>query len=139
MHPTERNKIVIDEVVALNVKRAFNLALEGVSARKIAEKFTDEKIPTPSQYANAVYADTPISHFWKSEFIMTMLRNEVYIGNMVQGRRRKINYKSKKEIRIPKKQWIVVENTHEPIIEKDVFYNVQQILDKKEHQSEKKV
>ena len=138
MHPTEKNKIVIDEVVAPNVKRAFNLALEGVSARKIAEKFTDENIPTPSQYANAVYKNTPTSHFWKSEFIMAMLRNEVYIGNMVQGRRRKINYKSKKEIRMPKNQWVVVENTHEPIVEKDVFYNVQLMLDKRTPIREKK-
>ena len=131
MHPTEKNKIIIDEAVSINVKRAFKLALDGYSGRKIAQIFTDEKIPTPAQYANVVYKITPTSHFWKSEFIYSMLRNEVYIGNMVQGRKRKVNYKSKKEIRMPKDEWIIVENTHEPIIDKEDFYAVQMLLEKR--------
>lgn len=131
MHPTEKNKIIIDEDVAPNVRRAFNLALEGYSGRRIARIFTDENIPTPGEYANAIYRTTLTTHYWKSEFIQHMLRNEVYIGNMVQGRKRKVNYKSKKEMAMPKSQWIVVPNTHEPIIEKDIFYNVQMLLDKR--------
>ena len=131
MHPTEKNKIIIDEEVASNVRRAFKLALEGYSGRKIAGIFTDENIPTPGQYANAIYRVTPTTHFWKSEFIHTMLRNEVYIGNMVQGRKRKVNYKSKKEITMPKEQWVIVPNTHEPIIDKKDFYDVQMLLDKR--------
>ncbi len=131
MHPTEKNKIIIDEEVAPNVRRAFQLATEGYSGRKIAQIFTDENIPTPGEYANAIYKTTLSTHFWKSEFIQHMLRNEVYIGNMVQGRKRKVNYKSKKEVSIPKNQWVVVPNTHEPIIEKDVFYNVQMLLEKR--------
>ena len=54
-----------------------------------------------------------------------MLNNETYIGNLTQGRRRTINYKIKKEIRVPKEQWIVKENTHEPIIDKQMFEIVQ--------------
>ena len=57
-----------------------------------------------------------------------MLNNETYIGNMTQGRRKRINYKIKKEIRTPKESWIIVENTHEPIIDKNVFYAVQDLL-----------
>lgn len=131
MHPSEKNKIIIDEEVAPNVRRAFKLALEGLSGRSIAQVFTDENIPTPGEYANAIYRVTPTTHYWKSEFIHTMLRNEIYIGNMVQGRKRKVNYKSKKEISMPKEQWIIVKNTHEPIINKKDFYDVQMILDKR--------
>lgn len=131
MHPTEKNKIIIDDEVTPNVKRAFSLALEGYSGRRIARIFTDEQIPTPGEYANAIYRITPSTHYWKSEFIHTMLRNEVYIGNMVQGKKRKVNYKSKKEIRMPKEQWVIVENTHEPIIDKKDFYDVQMLLDKR--------
>ena len=130
-HPTEKNKIVIDEKVAPNVRRAFKLALDGVSGRKIATIFTDEDIPTPAEYANTIYRITPSTHYWKSEFIQTMLRNEVYIGNMVQGKKRKVNYKSKKEMSIPKEQWIIVKNTHEPIIDEKIFYEVQMLLEKK--------
>jgi len=130
-HPTQRNKIIIDKEVAPNVRRAFCLALEGYTGRRIAKIFTDENIPTPAKYANLKVKNTPTSHFWKSEFIHNMLRNEVYIGNMVQGRIRKVNYKSKKELRMPKEQWVVVPNTHEPIIDKELFYDVQMLLDKK--------
>ena len=131
MHSTEKNKIIIDEAVAPNVKKAFKLFLEGYSGRKIAGIFTDENIPTPAKYANAIYKTTPTTHFWKSEFIYTMLRNEVYIGNMVQGKKRKVNYKSKKEIKMPKDEWIIVQNTHEPIIDKKDFYTVQMLLEKR--------
>ena len=59
-----------------------------------------------------------------------MLTNETYIGNMTQGRRKKLNYKSKKEIRTPKEQWIIKENTHEAIIDKKVFDTVGELLKK---------
>ncbi len=139
LDPNVKNKIIIDEVVAPNVKRAFNMALEGYSGRLIAKTFTDEGIPTPAHYANLnIRGGKPTTHFWKTEFIKEMLRNETYIGNMVQGRKRKISYKSKKEMKMPKNQWVVVENTHEPIIDKEVFDKVQLILDKQKPIREKR-
>ena len=59
-----------------------------------------------------------------------MLTNETYIGNLTQGRRKKLNYKSKKEIRTPKEEWIISENTHEAIIDKETFNTVQKLLKK---------
>ena len=46
---------------------------------------------------------------WCPRTIEEMLTNETYIGNLTQGRRRKLNYKSKKEIRTPKEEWIITE------------------------------
>ena len=54
-----------------------------------------------------------------------MLINETYIGNLTQGRRKKINYKLKNEVRTPKEEWIIVENTHEPIVDRKTFELVQ--------------
>ena len=59
------------------------------------------------------------------------LKNEDYIGNLTQGRKKRINYKIKKEIRTPKENWIIVENTHEPIIDKETYDLVQNIYEKK--------
>ena len=56
----------------------------------------------------------------------------MYIGNMVQCKKRKINYKLKKIIDTPKSEWIIVENTHDPIIDKETFYSAQQMLKVKE-------
>ena len=62
-----------------------------------------------------------------------MLQNETYIGNMVQGRSRKVSYKTKKCIRQPPQDWIVVEGTHEPLIDRETFDKVRRLVDSRKH------
>ena len=134
MHPTEKNKIVIDEKVAPVVKRIFNMALEGISCRQIAVKLNEERIPTPAIYCGwnmgkkGVYAG-----LWSSERIAEMLKNETYIGHMVQGKTEKISYKSKKCIVRTPEKWVVVKNTHEPLIAEDTFQKVQILVQSRAH------
>lgn len=126
------NKIVVDEEVRPIVERIFREAKIGKSCRAIAMDLTLDKIPTPSQYAiSKGHKITKVSTVWSNVRIREMLLNEVYIGNMVQGRMKKINYKSKINIRLPKEQWKVVENTHEPIIDKETFYQAREMIDKR--------
>lgn len=125
----EKNKIVIDEEAAPMVRRIFGMALEGLSCRQIAARLNVEKVPTPATYAGLNQGRTgPYTGMWSSERISNMLQNETYIGNMVQGRSKKINYKSKKCVRQPRERWIVVEGTHEPLIDREPFDKVQQLL-----------
>ncbi len=127
--PTQKNVIVIDENVADIVRRIFSLAAEGISCRQIAMTLNEENIPTPAQYARLnIKTDSPFSGKWSSERIGEMLKNEVYIGNMVQGRVRKASYKSKKIIKIPREEWAVVENTHEAIIDKKTFEKANELI-----------
>ena len=133
-HPTEKNKIVIDEEAAPIVRRIFALALAGMSCRQIAVRLNEAKIPTPAAYAGLpVTASGSCSGLWSSERISDMLRNETYLGNMVQGRTVKISYKSKKCLRQPPENWVVVEGTHEPLIDKETFRKVQQLLSSRRH------
>ncbi len=130
MHPTEKNKIVVDEEAAPVVRRIFSMALEGISCREIAGRLNAERVPTPAAYAGLNQGHTgPYAGMWSSERISDMLRNETYIGSMVQGRSKKISYKSKKCIRQPREDWVVVEDTHEPLIGRAAFDKVQQLLD----------
>lgn len=130
--PEHKNKIIIDEDIAQNVRRMFSLALEGKSCREIAIIFNNEKIATPANYANIKLSKNgAYSGLWSSERIAFMLKNEVYIGNMVQGRVKKLSYKSKKNIKVPPEEWAVVENTHEPIVDKEVFLKVRMLLEKR--------
>ena len=125
MHPTEKNKIVIDEEVAPIVRRIFDMALDGMSCRKIAATLNNEGVPTPATYCGwKVGNPGPYTGLWSSERISEMLQNETYIGNMVQGRMVKISYKSDKCLRQPRENWIIVEGTHEPIIDKETFRKV---------------
>ena len=134
MHPTEKNKIVIDEDVAPVVRHVFALALSGVSCRKIAATLNEEGVPTPATYCGwKVGTPGPYTGLWSSERISEMLQNETYIGNMVQGRSVKISYKSKKCLRQAPENWVVVEGTHEPIVDRETFEKVQMLVNSRKH------
>ena len=134
MHPTEKNKIVIDEEVAPIVRRIFGMALEGVSCRQIATQLNAEGVPTPATYAGLpVGHPGPYTGLWSSERISEMLQNETYIGSMVQGRTVKFSYKSKKYLRQARENWVVVENTHEPLIDRETFEKVQVLVASRKH------
>lgn len=134
MHPTEKNKIVIDEEVAPIVRRIFAMALDGMSCRKIAATLNDEGVPTPATYANLPVGNPgPYTGLWSSERISDMLQNETYIGNMVQGRMVKVNYKSKKCLRQPREKWVIVENTHEPLVDRETFQKVRLLVESRKH------
>jgi hypothetical protein len=129
MHPTEKNRIVIDEEVAPMVRRIFGMALEGISCRQIAAQLNAEGVPTPATYAGLPVPNPgPYTGLWSSERVSDMLQNETYIGSMVQGRTRKINYKSKKCIKQDRRDWVVVEGTHEPLIDRETFDKVQGLI-----------
>ena len=126
MHPSEKNRIVIDEDAAPVVRRIFAMALAGTSCRQIAVRLNEEGVLSPAAYAGLTLScHGPYSGQWSSERITAMLKNETYIGNMVQGRTARISYKTKKCLRRQPEQWVVVEHTHEPLIDQETFRKVQ--------------
>ena len=134
MHPTEKNKIVIDEEAAPVVRRIFGMALEGASCRQIAARLNAEGVPTPAAYAGLTVANPgPYSGLWSGERISEMLQNETYTGNMVQGRTVKVSYKSKKCLKQARENWVIVEGTHEPLIERETFEKVQALVASRRH------
>ena len=70
---------------------------------------------------------------WSGKRISEMLQNETYIGKMVQGRQQKISYKSPKCRKQPPSRWIIVENTHPPLIDRETFQSVQRLLASRRH------
>ena len=116
MHPTEKNKIVIDEEAAPVVRRIFALALSGMSCRKIAATLNEEGIPTPATYCGwKVGNPGPYTGLWSSERISEMLKNET------------------KCLRQSPENWVVVEGTHEPIIDPETFQKVQMLVNSRKH------
>ena len=134
MHPTEKNKIVVDEGAAVVVRRIFAMALEGVSCRQIATQLNAEGVPTPAAYAGLPVPNPgPYTGLWSSERISEMLQNETYIGNMVQGRTVKISYKSRKCLKQDRENWVVVEGTHEPLVDNETFQKVRMLVNSRRH------
>lgn len=134
MHPTEQNRIVVDEVVAPVVRKIFALASTGLSCRKIAARLNEEGVLSPGLYCGRTTASqSPHAGLWSSARISEMLQNEIYLGNMVQGRRIKVSYKSKKCQRQRPEDWVVVEGTHPPLVDPATFALVQRHLESRRH------
>ena len=125
------HQIEIDKIVVDNVKLIFSLALNNNSPTKIAEILNEKDIPSPLKYIGLKNSR------WSSKTIKDILTNETYIGNLVQGKRKKINYKLKKVINTPKEEWIIRENNHEKIIDKKTFDKVQELLKKYKYNQNK--
>lgn len=133
--PNNKNVLVIDETAAEIVRYIFSLALAGNSCRQIAVTLNKEKIPTPAQYANLKLPEHkgPHNGKWSSERVTWMLKNEVYIGSMVQGRMQKVSYKSKKCRHMPYEEWKIVKNTHPPIIDEATFKKVGMLINSRKY------
>ena len=135
--PDAKGKLVIDPEAAEVVKRIFALALSGMGAHKIAQILNEEGVPSPTAYKQQngkhyhLARKTSCESLWSSGTICQMLHNQTYTGDLVQGRHKKVSYKSKRTVWLPKSQWIVVENTHEAIIDKDTYDTVQRIMQRR--------
>lgn len=106
------------------------MILEGRSRRQVADFLNDNDILTPSAYLNIITnKDMKVMKKWNSEMVNRVLRNENYTGTLFQGKRRKLNYRVNKQIQLDKENWIITPNHHEAIISKEMFDNVQEILD----------
>lgn len=128
-----KGKLVIDNSSSVIVKRIFREFLSGKSIKNIAFSLTKEEVKTPSEYAGIKNTQKVIKGAWNEVTIRRILTNEVYIGNMIQNKKKKVNYKVKKQVAIKKSEWIKIENTHEGIIAKEDFYAVQSILEKRSY------
>ncbi|GHU56260.1 resolvase [Clostridia bacterium] len=130
---SDKNKLVIDQEAAETVKRIYDMYLNGISMSHITRILNDEKVLSPSEYkkarCNYVNVNSKFG-IWTQQTIKEILSNPTYRGNMTQGRSTKINYKTSKFRKIKRGDWIVVENTHEPIIEGNSFEVVQTMLSK---------
>jgi len=127
---TEKNKIEIDEEAAAVVRRVFAVAASGESCRQIAGRLNEDRVPTPSAYAGLKQmSNAKYTGLWSSERISDMLQNPTYVGDMAQGKTKRISYKTKKCVRMKKQQWQVVQNTHEPIVQREVFNKVAMLLE----------
>ncbi len=125
--PEDKHHFVIDEDIAPNVRRIFSLRAGGMGFRAIALLLNEEGIPSPGTlyYQRKGTSDVRnVNHLWADATVKNLIRNEVYIGNMVQGKSGTMSYKSRKLIAKPQEEWIRVEGTHEPIISMETWETV---------------
>lgn len=129
-----KNCLVVDEYAANVIRKIYVWKIEGLSLGAIAEKLNTRHILPPKEYKKSL-GENYNSGFQSTEFpkwsavqIKRILTNEVYIGNMVQGKQERISYKVKKRLDKPKNEWVRVENTHPAVIRQSDFDIVQKLL-----------
>ena len=128
--PADKNHIIPDPEAAEVVRQIFQWSLEGFGKQHIAAMLNDQGVVNPTRYKaeRGWTCNHPIKNdfgLWNKVTIWRILHNEMYTGVMIQGRRKKVSYKSKVMIDMPEDQWYRVEGTHEAIIDKETFQAVQ--------------
>ncbi|MEG2147390.1 MAG: recombinase family protein [Bacilli bacterium] len=139
--PDDKNHLVPNSEESWIIKKIFTLARAGKTPYQIKDILINEKIPTSSilrknNRSKNSYASK--EGIWNTRTIKSILQNQLYVGDLVQNRRTKINYKLKKIVWNSKEDWIIVKNTHEPLVNKEDFKYISKILPKNSNRPEKK-
>lgn len=132
--PNDRHKLIIDPPAADIVREVFQLFADGVGYVRMTKILRERKILNPMAYFNQNNPDYFKSEYWRKPFdwhatsVRSILMNQAYIGNCVFGRTKVKGFFDKTRIHAPKEEWIIVENTHEPIISRELWDTVQQLM-----------
>lgn len=105
-----------------------------MSVTQIARRLNDEGVPSPSAYlynTGACKTEKYNGVSWYVQTVKNILSRQVYIGHMVQGRKRQSFYENRGQYKKPREEWIVVENTHEPLIDRETFDKVQELAQRR--------
>ena len=129
--PNDKDKWIIDDEAAATVRRIFQMYVDGYRISEIGHKLTEEKVETPILYymnrGIKTNARSEYPEIWDSMSIKYILDQTAYAGHTVNFQTAVKSYKTKKQIRLPKEDWIIYRNTQEPIIDEKTFETVQQM------------
>ena len=130
----DKHRLAPDEQTAPVVQRIFERAARGDSSRKIALDLNADGIIPPLKY-RVLYRDefsqegaARASDVWNYTTVKRILKNPVYLGHTLLGKSKKVSVKSKKKVPVPRDDWAVTENTHPPLVTKQLYERAQQNL-----------
>ena len=124
--PADKNHLVVDTQSGEIVKQIFRLAANGALPIEIARTLNAERTPSPAVYRCMTHEGLDVNQYsqrqeWTSATITKMLRNVVYLGHTAQGKTTRVSFKSHLTVSNPRDEWIVVENTHEALVDAETF------------------
>ena len=131
--PERKGHLIIDEEAAAVVREVFSQFAGGMGKTAIARLLNERGVPNPTEYKRlqGLRYQQPRSKnstLWRYGAISDMLANEIYIGSMVQGKYGSVSYKTKQNKPRSRDKWYIVEGTHEPIIDRDLWDRVQALI-----------
>ena len=135
--PKNKNKVLVDKNVSNIVVKIFEMYKSGKTKKQICDYLNKNNIITPLKYKEETtnYKNPNRKcYIWSSSMITRILRDRIYVGDLVQHKNTKVNYKVKKNVKVEPSQYIIVPKNHEAIIDDSTFYAVQRMLDKKSNE-----
>ena len=131
--PDDHHHLIVDPVAAEVVKNIFDWFLQGTSILGIAKRLNHMGIPNPSAYKrqcglNYKHPAGQLDSAWPDSSVKRVLKNRLYVGDMVQNKNRTKSYKVQVSVAVPEENWVIVPNMHEAIIDREKFETVQQLL-----------
>ncbi len=132
--PEDKNRLLVDEEAAQIVRKIFTMTADGVRPTEIAAMFNREGVLTPMLYKRAAGCSRdrwPSIHeenFWTQGIIFKILRDERYIGKCVYGKRERDMVGNWHTVKHRKADWIIVDETHEGIVSKELFQKVASLM-----------
>ena len=130
--PNDKYKFKIDTKAAKVVKKIFSMIIDGKSRKEVADELNSLNILTPALYKNEEtnykYTVKDKTGIWNNKKINKILQDRTYIGDLVQGKRKKVSHKVNKTLDVAEDNWIIINNHHKAIIDKEVFERVQDII-----------
>jgi len=128
--PENKYHLIVDEEAAKVVKLIFERYLEGYGTMQIADYLSEQKIPIPSDYNKKKRGTKSITYgLWAQSTVRFILSNEIYTGTVIQGKRKKLSFKSKKFIDVPEEDWVRVPNMHEAIVSVEDYERAKRIIE----------
>ena len=133
-NPGQKGKLMIDQEAAEVVKLIYRSFLGGMGVLAIARRLNELGIPSPASYKREkgmAYQNSKSKEkesFWQDRTVRRILTNQIYCGDLVQGKNRVLNYKVQRCRQVPEKEWMIVKNTHEAVIEREMFEKVQDLM-----------
>ena len=130
----DKNRLVVDEYAADVVRDIFKWKLEGMSPQDIAARLNQSGILSPMEYKKSLGMKFATSFkanpqaVWSANAVLRILKNQVYIGVLTQGKETTPSYKVRKRVTKPEDEWTVIPDSHEAIIPREDFDSVQKVL-----------
>ena len=129
--PNDKDKWIIDDEAAATVRRIFQMYVDGYRISEIGHKLTEEKVETPMLYyinrGIKTNARSEYPEIWDLMSIKYILSQTAYAGHTVNFQTAVKSYKTKKQVNLPRNQWVIFRNTQEAIIDEKTFETVQQM------------
>lgn len=132
--PNDRHHLIIDEEAAAVVQDIFRMFCDGIGYVRMTKILREKKVLNPQAYFNKNNPDYYKSDYWRQDFdwhatsIRAILNNPVYLGQTTFGRTKVKGRAKKKKVAVDESEWIVVENTHEPLVDKEAWDLVHDIM-----------